>query len=411
MPCRQRLYSTYLYLSKGVVLMRKFRVVGAALLAVAATAMAGCSFQDKSSNADGYQVGLILDQTGVSSQIAGPTGAGIKAYLEKVNADGGVNGTKITISKQSDSRSDANGAQSAFQEVLQTEPLAILGSVNSLGIAAAVPVMSGSSTPVMIGSAPDTLMVPPKPWLFTQVMPAASMMSASLDYLDEALDGLEGKRLAVSAAASAYGDAYVDAFNKEAEARGFSVATVDRSSLTLTTFATNAAKIVHSDADALLLLDVPSQTGLIVDDLVAAGFENPIVGYESASEPAILSEVATKQYVSFRGAPVPAADSELAKAAKDAGFEDQANSLWFSYGWNEAAMFVDALDACGEDCTSSDLMAELENVSDFTPPAQSSYGALSYTADRHFAATSVQFYTYDPSANAEEKVGDPISVG
>jgi hypothetical protein len=74
-------------------------------------------------------------------------------------------------------------------------------------------------------------------------------------------------------------------------------------------------------------------------------------------------------------------------------------------------MFVDALDACGEDCTSSDLMAELENVSDFTPPAQSSYGALSYTADRHFAATSVQFYTYDPSANAEEKVGDPISVG
>jgi ABC-type branched-subunit amino acid transport system substrate-binding protein len=293
---------------------------------------------------------------------------------------------------------------------LQTEPLAILGSVNSLGIAAAVPVVSGANTPVLIGSAPDSLMLPPQPWLFTQVMSAASMVSVSLEYLDKSLAGVSGKRIAVSAAASAYGDGYVAAFEKEAKDRGFTVATVDRSSLTMTTFATNAAKIVDSKADALLLLDVPSQTSMIVKDLAAAGFKNPIIGYESASDPTILADVASEQYVTFRGAPVPTPDSELAKAAADAGVKDKANSLWFSYGWNEAAILAEALKGCGASCTSSKLMKELDGLSDFTPQGGSTFGPVSYSTDKHAASTSVQFYTYDPAAKAEVKKLDPISV-
>jgi len=390
--------------------MRKSTKALPVLLALLTAAAAGCSSSSEAKSNGDYKIGLILDQTGVSAQIAGPTGAGIQAFLKQLNANGGVDGHKITISKQSDSRSTAPGAQTAFQEVLQSEPLAILGSVNSLGIAAAVPVVSGASTPVLIGSAPDSLMLPPQPWLFTQVMSAASMVSVSLEYLDKSLDGLSGKRIAVSAAASAYGDGYVAAFEKEAKDRGFTVATVDRSSLTMTTFATNAAKIVDSKADALLLLDVPSQTSMIVKDLAAAGFKNPIIGYESASEPAILADVASEQYVTFRGAPVPTPDSELTKAAADAGVEDKANSLWFSYGWNEAAIFAEALKECGASCTSSKLMKKLDGLSDFTPQGGSTFGPVSYSADKHAAATSVQFYTYDPVAKAEVKKLDPIAA-
>lgn len=389
--------------------MRKAKAV-LPLVLVAATAMTGCSFQGDNEAGDGYRIGLVLDQTGVSSQIANPTAAGIKAYLEKVNNDGGVNGQKIEITKQSDSRSIAAGAQTAFQEVMQTEPVAILGSVNSLGIAAAVPVVSNAGVPVMIGSAPDTLLEPPEPWLFTQVMPASGMVSVSLDYLEDKLGGLQGKRLAVSAAASAYGDGYVKAFEDQAKERGFTSVAVDRPPLTMTTFATNAAKIVSSDADALLLLSVPAQTPLIVKDLVAAGFEAPVVGYESASEPAIIADVATDQYVTFRGAPVPKDGSELKKAAEEAGFGDQANSLWFSYGWNQAAILVQALDSCGDECSSGDLLKELENVKEFTPPAESSYGAVTYSSDKHFAATTVQFYSWDSAAKTEVQVGDPVAV-
>jgi len=263
----------------------------------------------------------------------------------------------------------------------------------------------------MLAFAPDPLLVPPTPWLFTQVMPAAAMMTASLEYLDKALGGLKGKRLAVSSAASAFGDAYVAAFQKESAARGFEIALTDRSAVTMTSFVTNAAKVVDSHADALLLLDVPSQTGLIMKDLAAAGFKNPVVGYESASDPKILQSVASKQYVTFRGAPVPAADGVLAKAAAAANETDQLKSLWFSYGWNEAAVLVNAIKGCGASCTSSALMKSIESTNQFTPPGESTFGAVSYSASKHYATTSAQFFSWDESKNAETTLLTPVTVG
>ena len=124
------------------------------LLACSLTVGCSPSGGDSSSGGGGsYKVGLVLDQTGVSAQIAGPTGAGVRAYIEQLNKSGGINGRKIDIVKQADSRSTPEGAQAAFQEVLQNSPVAVLGSINSLGIAAVVPVASGANTPLLIGGA------------------------------------------------------------------------------------------------------------------------------------------------------------------------------------------------------------------------------------------------------------------
>jgi branched-chain amino acid transport system substrate-binding protein len=379
---------------------------------IACTLLAGCAlFSPETDDSGNFPIAVVLDQTGVSSQLSVPIGAGIEAYVDHVNDSGGIDGRKVQIVETADSQSTVAGAQAAFQQVMQSEPLAVIGSVSTLGISGAVPIMANAGTPVMLAFAPDSLLVPPKPWLFTQVMPAELQMAASLSYLDKALGGLDGKRLAVSSAASSFGDAYVDAFENKSEELGFEVALVDRSSVTMTSFATNAAKIANSDADALLLLDVPSQTDLIVNDLAAAGFTKPVVGYESASDPTILESVASDQYVSFRGAPVPARSGPLAEAAQEAGVEDQLQSLWFSYGWNQAAILIEALSECGSDCDSSQLMTRIESTQDFTPAGDSTFGSVSYSTSKHYATTTVQFYTWDPQDAAEVPLLSPVAVG
>jgi branched-chain amino acid transport system substrate-binding protein len=377
--------------------------------------LAGCSASGSQSASGGsqgsdYPIGIVLDQTGVSSQLSGPVGAGVRAYIQHLNDSGGINGHKIKIAKSADSQSTVAGAQGAFQDVMQSEPLAVIGSVSTLGISGVVPTMQNANTPVMLAFAPDPLLLPPSPWLFTQDMPAASELSASLSYLDKALGGLNGKRLAVSSAASSFGDAYVDAFQKQSKNLGYDVALVDRSAVTMTSFATNAAKIVDSKADALLLLDVPSQTSLIMKDLAAAGFTKPVVGYESASDPAILQAVGSEQYVSFRGAPVPAASGLLAQAASAAGVKDQLGSEWFSYGWNEAAVLGHALSSCKDPCTGPTLMKAIEATRNFTPPGDSTFGAVSYSATKHYAATSVQFYGWDATKKAEKPLLSPLPI-
>jgi branched-chain amino acid transport system substrate-binding protein len=373
--------------------------------------LSGCALLGSGDdNDDDYRIAVVLDQTGVSSQLSIPVGAGIEAYLDSVNEDGGIDGRRVVVSKTANGQSTTSGAQGAFQNIMQDEPLAIVGSVSTLGISGVVPTMKNAGTPVLLAFAPDPLLLPPSSWLFTQVMPAESQIDVSLAYLEDTLGSLDGKRLAVSSAASSFGDAYVDAFEKRADELGYEVALVDRSSVTLTSFATNAAKIEASDADALLLLDVPSQTSLIMKDLAAVGFSAPVVGYESASDPTIFEAVASDQYVSFRGAPVPETSGDMADAAEAAGVTGSLQSLWFSYGWNEAAVLVEALRACGEECTSKRLIDSIEATTDYAPPGESTFGPVSYSPTKHFATTTVQFYTWDDPAGREKPILEPIST-
>jgi branched-chain amino acid transport system substrate-binding protein len=373
--------------------------------------LSGCALLGSGDdNDDDYRIAVVLDQTGVSSQLSIPVGAGIEAYLDSVNEDGGIDGRRVVVSKTANGQSTTSGAQGAFQNIMQDEPLAIVGSVSTLGISGVVPTMKNAGTPVLLAFAPDPLLLPPSSWLFTQVMPAESQIDVSLAYLEDTLGSLDGKRLAVSSAASSFGDAYVDAFEKRADELGYEVALVDRSSVTLTSFATNAAKIEASDADALLLLDVPSQTSLIMKDLAAVGFSAPVVGYESASDPTIFEAVASDQYVSFRGAPVPETSGDMADAAEAAGVTGSLQSLWFSYGWNEAAVLVEALRACGEECTSKRLIDSIEATTDYAPPGESTFGPVSYSPTKHFATTTVQFYTWDDPAGREKPIFEPIST-
>lgn len=391
--------------------MRHLPVRRLLLAATGVAMLSGCALVG-SGNDDGddYRIAVVLDQTGVSSQLSIPVGAGIEAYFDFVNKEGGIDGRRVVVTKTANGQSTTSGAQGAFQDVMQDEPLAVVGSVSTLGISGVVPTMKDAETPVLLAFAPDQLLLPPSSWLFTQVMPAESQIEVSLAYLNDALGGLEGKRLAVSSAASSFGDAYVDAFEKRAGELGYDVALIDRSSVTLTSFATNAAKIEASDADALLLLDVPSQTSLIMKDLAAVGFSAPVVGYESASDPTIFEAVASDQYVSFRGAPVPDDSGVMADAAETAGVSGSLESLWFSYGWNQAAVLVEALRACGEGCTTSRLAESIEATTDYSPPGESTYGPVSYGPDKHFATTTVQFYKWDDAADREIPVLEPISI-
>ena len=114
--------------------------------------------------------------------------------------------------------------------------------------------------------------------------------------------------------------------------------------------------------------------------------------------------------VSFRGAPVPPSTGELADAASAVDAEDHLASLWFSYGWNKATVLVHALSTCGASCTNSQLISEVEKTADFTPPGDSTFGSVSYSSSKHYATTSVQFYTWDPAREAEKPILDPITL-
>ena len=55
-------------------------------------------------------------------------------------------------------------------------------------------------------------------------------------------------------------------------------------------------------------------------------------------------------------------------------------------------------------------IGEIEKTTDFSPPGDSTFGSVSYSPSKHYATTSVQFYTWDAASKSEKTVLDPITL-
>jgi branched-chain amino acid transport system substrate-binding protein len=76
------------------------------------------------------KIGVITDSTGAAASGYGTTETGIKAYVNYVNSNGGVNGQKLSY-VMGDSTSTPAGALSAAQKLVQTDKVFAIISVTS----------------------------------------------------------------------------------------------------------------------------------------------------------------------------------------------------------------------------------------------------------------------------------------
>jgi branched-chain amino acid transport system substrate-binding protein len=90
------------------------------------------SSSSSSSGAAGtpIKIGVLTDSTGVASSGFTTTEKGIKAYVDSVNADGGVNGQKITY-VMGDTASTPAGALTAAQKLVQSDKVFAIVEVSS----------------------------------------------------------------------------------------------------------------------------------------------------------------------------------------------------------------------------------------------------------------------------------------
>jgi branched-chain amino acid transport system substrate-binding protein len=107
---------------------RPTRIALAAAVAVLTAAVAACSSGSAGPSASGggtaapatIKLGLIADLTGPFSSSFTTSEKGIEAYVDKVNAAGGINGHKLSY-VVADTTSTITGAQTAAQELVQRD--------------------------------------------------------------------------------------------------------------------------------------------------------------------------------------------------------------------------------------------------------------------------------------------------
>jgi ABC-type branched-subunit amino acid transport system substrate-binding protein len=394
---------------RGVVL------AGAAAVSVV---LAGCGAGggDGSSGSSGgggaFKVVVIADLTGPTAPDQLPSVAGVTAAIGEINADGGVNGRKIDIVKTVDTQATSQGGAAAAQQAVGESPDFIVVNTNGVASAAALPVLKQANAPVLgVTSFPVTTLEPAQPFLYGF---GTSGSRGAAAYLNEAsrLAGSEPLKIAIVALSDPTVDPSVDAIKSHAAAYDGTVVDVERTPATgVTSFTTQAAKIVASGANVVIHIDGVTSVVNETKALATAGYQGHMLApYPSATD-TTLSTINSPNYEAYRLGTLPTQGDALYEAGTKADQPaDQITGGTYSLGYAEGYVIKTAFAACSSSCSLDQQQKALE-AGPITVPNDALFGPINFTSESHSGMTAAQFFVWDSAKKASMPAsGEPVSL-
>lgn len=380
-----------------------------AALFMAASAFALAASAAQAQDKEPYKIAMIVAKTGVLATVLGPAGTGFEAYVDQVNAKGGVNGHKIVID-QMDEQSTPNVAAGLIQRVMSDPPVALVFFGQSTSQTQSRQLLEQGGIPVLTVTADDSFMYPKPAKTMFQVGPTALQQAEALVRVASSKIGsLKGKKIATASVQTTFSDALIKNIEKLGEKYGYEVVDSERFPAGIPSFASQGAKIARLNPDAVLVLAGNADGPLVVSAISDAGVTKaPIVGYTAISSSEMFKKVNIPNYYSFRSSNVAAEVPAVADAVKGTRFATDMGNSWWGAGWVVANTVTQALAACGDDCDGAKLIEALETKGPFEVPGGLLFGPVSFSADNHGGMSTVQPYAWDGSAVVKE--GEPIDT-
>lgn len=330
------------------------RFLGAALAVAAVGALAGCG--GGGGGSQGIEGKTI--KIGASVALSGPiatsgtaTVCGLKAYLEAVNADGGINGYKFDIEAQ-DNQYDPGIAATVARDFATDGVFAVVVSGTS-SEQASVPVLKARGIPI-ISTIDGALVTPPK-WKgeFSYYPSYASDGASAARFTAEELGEKSASVVAFSPPGEPAGDAFVETFEKA----GGKVAASETLAPEVTDFSAMAQKLKRAGAPVVYAPLVDTQLAGLQKASDAVGYRPKWISWTISEGPSYrelagdLSEgVYFSQWAtSDSQTGDPAVKDYLDAVKKVKGCEDRASESVTKTGYAEGAMIAYAVEKASAD--------------------------------------------------------------
>lgn len=375
---------------------------------------ASCSSSDNSKSTkvtgNSYNVSIVGDATGSFSGFAGSAMLGMQTGFQAINDAGGVDGHPIKFTLV-DSQSTTPGAQAATRQALGTNPDVISAAVLASNLAALVPTLQQADIPVVSNGTIPTLVTPgsTQRWFFGvgSYQPQAAV--GYIEFLQQQLGSLRGKRIVTVPSDSAVATAVMKAFTAMAEQRGAIIVGNEVAPISgFTSFASQAASIVSDKADLVVTGNISADLAIIVPALRTAGFTGEIIGGEGSADDALFQKLADPKYFSGRPYSTPQAGDVISTAAKKYGHDSSGSA--FSSGWAQAYVIAAGLKACGFPCKQLKFTAGMESLKSVAIPGDPTFAPVSFGPDKHFALSAYQFVVWDSAQKKVVPLGKPVDV-
>ena len=333
------------------------------------TILAGLSFSGLAENGV-FHDKVVLGQAAVFSGPAAQLGIqmrnGIKAYLDHVNAQGGIHGRKIELVTEDD-RYETKVAPEASRKLIEEhKAFALLGYVGTPTGVAHLPVVNQARVPLVgMFTGAEVLRVPFSRYVFH----VRASYYDETEKIVEQIVSIGGKNIAVFYQDDAYGLAGLTGTEIAMKKRNMQIstkATVERNTIKVE----NAVKTIHAaKPDAVVMISAYTSIAEFVRQMKRAGsgatfYNVSFVGSKALAD-ALGKDgvgVAISQVVPFPwGAGVPVV-KEYQQLAKKAGFTDYNFSAL--EGFLSAKVLVEGLRRTGRNLTRERFIATMESMKD-----------------------------------------------
>ena len=333
------------------------------------TILAGLSFSGLAENGV-FNDKVVLGQAAVFSGPAAQLGIqmrnGIKAYLDHVNAQGGIHGRKIELVTEDD-RYETKVAPEASRKLIEEHKVfALLGYVGTPTGVVHLPVVNQAKVPLVgMFTGAEALRVPFSRYVFH----VRASYYDETEKIVEQIVSIGGKNIAVFYQDDAYGLAGLTGTEIAMKKRNMQIstkATVERNTVKVE----NAVKTIHAaKPDAVVMISAYTSIAEFVRQMKRAGsgatfYNVSFVGSKALAD-ALGKEgvgVAISQVVPFPwGTGVPVV-KEYQQLAKKAGFTDYNFSAL--EGFLSAKVLVEGLRRTGRNLTRERFIATMESMRD-----------------------------------------------
>ncbi|MFE3858249.1 ABC transporter substrate-binding protein [Streptomyces griseorubiginosus] len=376
--------------------MKRFRRAAgttAVLAAVALTANA-CAGQDSTGaggSSSGIHIGAWLPLTGATASYGVPEKAGADAYFKMINAQGGINGRKVTWTVKDNAADPQQTVQIARELVGQDKVVAIVNANGTSQAEAAFPfVLNQSKVPVLneVGGS-EAWYKPPRTGLFgTQTLyedQAAAVAAWAVQ------DGAK-KILVVHSDPAAFVNVakQVEPVAKKVDPS----VEVDRLAVKYQTtdYTPVISKVKAAKAQAVIVILTSPEAAAFLKEAKLQGLSLPTYAYAPVAAESTISlakdaaeGLKAVQLVKAPSDPAPAVKEFRTAMAKyepgqDAGFL----ALW---GWSNAKVFADIAKTIKGPVTSQSLTEAYQKASSVDPGVSP---IMKFSASQHLGTRSVQ---------------------
>lgn len=313
---------------------------------------------------------ILLGQAAVFSGPAAQLGIqmrnGIKAYLDHVNARGGVHGRKIELVTEDDHYETAVAPAASKKLIEEHQVFALIGYVGTPTGVAHLPVVTQGKVPLVgMFTGAEVLRVPFNRYIFH----VRASYYDETDKIVEQVVSIGGKKIAVFYQNDAYGQAGLKGVELATQRRGMKVAalgTVERNTIKVEA----AVKSIHAaQPDAVVMISQYTSCAEFIRQMQKAGsnatfYNVSFVGSKALSD-ALGKDgvgVAISQVVPFpwgRAVPVVKEYQELSEKAGHTDYNFSAIE-----GFLSAKVAVEGLRRAGRNLTRAGYIAALESMHD-----------------------------------------------